>query len=131
MSEERILSIAREIIKTLTLDRIEDDAIINLWKIFLDSYKHLKEKGLTASKIFDQMYGEIKTREGIVDAWLNLILLTTFAAGIAYDRTIKIYDVDITTARICDQWPKCPEKRISNVMKILKLLIEWYDLTQK
>jgi hypothetical protein len=130
MSEEEI---SRKIITTLTLGQIEDEAIADLWKIFLESYNYLREKGLRASAIFERMYDAIKGRKGIIDAWLDLILLTTFAAGIASveKRKIKSVDVDKTTKDICYKWPECPEKRISKVMEILGTLIEWYDLTQR
>jgi len=131
VSKEEIIE---KIVRALTLDQVEKDAIPYLWKAFEESYQYLKEKGLKASIEFEKKYDKVKKRPGLMDAWLNIILLSCFASGIASGKKKKNIDkddVDGTKEDICWKWPECPEERISKSIESLDMLIEWYDSTQK
>lgn len=128
---EKILDSA---IKSLTLGRIQRDAYDELVKSFDECFKYMRKNGWKSDPYFKKNFAKLSRRQGLLDAWMLLTQLATFAAGFAAGKgrkKIRREDVISTQQWGCDSWPGCPEMRIDGSLRSLSTLIEWYDAYMK
>jgi len=127
MSMERSIQHA---INSLTLKRINSEAYDTVAKSFEECFEYIKKKGFKTDPYFKQHYAEVSKRPGLLDAWMLLTQLTTFAAGVAAGRSRKkIQSKDMITTKLwdCDSWPGCGPMRIEGSLESLSILMKWYD----
>jgi len=117
-------------VDSLTLRRIKSEAYDTVTKSFEECFEYIKKKGFKTDPYFKQNFAEISKRPGLLDAWMLLTQLTTFAAGVAAGRSRKrIQSKDVITTRLseCESWPVCGIMRIEGSLESLSILMKWYD----
>ena len=85
-------------ISFLTLEKIYPEAYSALAKSFEVSYEHMRKVGFKSDPYFKQNFSKVSERWGLLDAWLTLLLLATYAAGFAAGQRrekIKLQDLSL------------------------------------
>ena len=127
MSEEPL----KLVIQTLTLDKIQKDAIEDIENLLMEGFYAAKENNFPAYNHYKEIYKEVVKREGLIDAWLSFICLCIFAQGVSVGRgkkEIEKEDISITKKSICDdEWPHCSVMRLKAFSKALDIVIKRYE----
>ena len=116
----------RSVVQILGFKGVQEGGITRLDQLFAEGYAAAKENKFPAHSYFRSRLEDIMKSEGIIDAWLVAICLTTFAQGIAVGRgTEVIEDRDVETARLslCGQWPDCQMMRLQGFVDALEEMI--------
>jgi hypothetical protein len=116
-----------QIVQTLAFKGVEDAALRPFESLLQVGYTAAADAGLPVQSYFNDRINEIIERNGLVDAWLIAICLTTFAQGIAVGRgttTIDQTAVQLAHDNLCDIFPDCQVRRLQDYVQALSIMLE-------